>query len=85
MLKSYENFYHSDCLKLLKLKKPSFDAKALASGIPSNFVCFSTAIKNIVSTIELATGANYLASSIREITERVNVNVFCEKLETVED
>ena len=85
MLKSYENFYHSDCLKLLKLKKPGFDTKALASGIPSNFVCSSTAIKNIVSTIEFATGANYLASSIREITGRVNVNVFCEKLETVED
>jgi hypothetical protein len=72
-------------LKLLKLKKPGFDEKALASGIPSNFVCFSTAIKNIFSTIDLATGANYLAKSIWEITERVNVQVFREKLETVED
>ena len=72
-------------MKLFKLKKPGFDEKALASGIPSNFVCFSTAIKNIVSTIDSASGANYLTRSIREITERVNVKVFSEKLEKVDD
>ncbi len=85
ILKSFENFYHSDCSKLFKLKKPGFDTKALANGIPSNFVCFSTAIKNIISTVDSVTRGSFLSKAIEEITERVNVEVFCDKLEAVEN
>ena len=76
ILKSYENFYRSDCLKLIKLNKPDFDKKALEAGIPSNFVCFSTAIKSIISTIDSASGSSFMAGSVKEITERVNIEVF---------
>lgn len=56
ILKSYENFYQSDCLKLVKLNKPGFNSSILTNGIPSNFVCFSTVIKNIVETVDSASG-----------------------------
>ena len=85
LLKSYENFYTSDCLKLLKLNKPGFNSRLLSSGIPSNYVCFSTVIKNIVETVDSATGSNYLTERLKEITQNVNVNAFNDRPEAVED
>jgi hypothetical protein len=64
-----------------KLNKPEFDATLLSSGIPTNFVCFSTAIKHTIEVLDSVSGSanSFLARGVKDITHQVNSKVFGDK------